>query len=292
MPDAYSRWFASSIAAAIAESATLPTDIAKVRLQVQGKSASETRAHYTGMADCILRIAREEGFRALWRGYLPALVRQVCYTSLSLVLYEPVRNLYAGLGEEGADPLFLQRLLAGGTAGAVAIAVFNPTEVLKTRAQTSSNLADAGGGALAVARQVLAKDGLRGFWAGVKPNIARTFLVNAAELGTYDQAKSLVAAVFGAGLATQVVASGAAGVCSACASTPADVVKTRLMNSAGRDDRQYSNMCSTLLTVVKEEGPFALYKGFVPIVIRKILWCTVFFVFYEHFLSLAADFAS
>ena len=28
-----------------------------------------------------------------------------------------------------------------------------------------------------------------GLWAGLRPNIARTFLVNAAELGTYDQAK-------------------------------------------------------------------------------------------------------
>lgn len=287
MPDAYSRWLASSIAAAIAESVTLPLDIAKVRLQVQGKSA-EIRKHYTGMADCIVRIAQEEGFRALWKGYLPALIRQICYTSLALVLYEPVRNMYASLGEEGADPGFLQRLLAGGTAGAIAIAVFNPTEVLKTQVQTSKDAV----GTLSVARQVFAKDGILGFWAGVKPNIARTFLVNAAELGTYDQAKSLIAAFFGAGLVTQVIASGAAGLCSACTSTPADVVKTRLMNSAGREDRKYSNMCSTFLTVVKEEGPFALYKGFVPIVTRKLIWCTVFFVFYEQFLLLAVEFAA
>ena len=32
-------------------------------------------------------------------------------------------------------------------------------------------------------KQVFAKDGIAGFWAGVQPNVARTFLVNAAELG-------------------------------------------------------------------------------------------------------------
>ena len=34
-----------------------------------------------------------------------------------------------------------------------------------------------------------AVDGIAGFWAGVGPNVMRCFLVNAAELGTYDQAK-------------------------------------------------------------------------------------------------------
>ena len=37
----------------------------------------------------------------------------------------------------------------------------------------------------------------------------------------------------------QVAASGIAGFSSACVSTPADVVKTRLMNAAGEDVKQY-----------------------------------------------------
>ena len=51
----------------------------------------------------------------------------MCYSSLALVIYEPIRNLV--VGEEGKEASFLQRLVAGGTAGAVAITVFNPTEV-------------------------------------------------------------------------------------------------------------------------------------------------------------------
>ena len=33
------------------------------------------------------------------------------------------------------------------------------------------------------------RSGIRGFWAGLQPNIVRTFLVNAAELGTFDTVK-------------------------------------------------------------------------------------------------------
>ena len=38
-----------------------------------------------------------------------------------------------------------------------------------------------------VTRHVYANAGILGFWAGVYPNVVRCFLVNAAEIGTYDQ---------------------------------------------------------------------------------------------------------
>ncbi|CAE7264636.1 PUMP2, partial [Symbiodinium sp. CCMP2456] len=107
--------------------------------------------------------------------------------------------------------------------------------VIKTQVQTHTG---SGLSMAVVARRVWGQDGIAGFWAGVRPNIARTFLVNAAELGTYDEAKSRLRPHFGDGLLSHVGASGIAGFTSACVSTPADVVKTRLMNCAG-GQKQY-----------------------------------------------------
>merc|ERR1719203_1081319 len=132
-----------------------------------------------------------------------------------------------------------------------------------------------------VISRVWAADGLAGFWAGVKPNVARTFLVNAAELGTYDEAKSQLTPYLGDGLLSHVGASGCAGFISACVSTPADVVKTRMMNSAG-GKQQYSSMPHAAYRILLDEGPLALYRGFLPILVRKLIWCTVFFVIYEQ----------
>lgn len=53
-------------------------------------------------------------------------------------------------------------------------------------------------------------------------------------------------AAFGAGFCTTVVAS------------PVDVVKTRFMNSA---TGQYNSACNCALTMLKNEGPTAFYKG-------------------------------
>jgi len=36
------------------------------------------------------------------------------------------------------------------------------------------------------------------------------------------------------------------------------------------------------VTIFTEEGPAALYKGFLPICVRKLIWCAVFFVSYEQ----------
>jgi len=142
----------------------------------------------------------------------------------------------------------------------------------------NSMLAD---GSEVVMKKVWHKDGLFGFWAGVKPNIARTFLVNAAELGTYDEAKQQLQPYLGSGLFSHVAASGCAGFVSACTSTPVDVIKTRLMNSAG-GHQQYSGMADAGCQILKQEGPLALYKGFLPICVRKLVWCGVFFVSYEQ----------
>lgn len=289
------RFLGSAAGAIAAELATLPTDVAKTRLQVL--------PHYRGMIHCLTLTYQEEGVAALWSGLVPALVRQVCYSSLAMVIYEPVRNAFAaavgsasGSSDDGEvrQPGFAERLMAGGTAGALAITVFNPTEVIKTQLQSATRPAAAMPATAAAATQQTAPStmlgvikhvyrgqGILGFWAGLRPNVARTFLVNAAELGTYDQAKQWFVQRVGDNVLAFMGASLVAGVASACISTPADVVKTRLMNQAGGAGH-YTGMIHCALTTVRQEGPLALYKGFTPIVVRKVMWCGVFFVCYEE----------
>mmetsp|Transcript_112630 Transcript_112630/g.313292 ORF Transcript_112630/g.313292 Transcript_112630/m.313292 type:complete len:295 (+) Transcript_112630:111-995(+) len=269
------RFLASAVGAAVAEAVTLPTDVAKVRLQVQNSSGGEAR--YRGIVDCVVKVGKVEGLSALWKGLVPALVRQVSYHSFTFVLYEPLKAMVSSLGPEGAPPGYLQRLVSAGLAAAVAISLFNPTEVLKTQMQATSSSSSM----KEVAARVWEKEGLRGFWAGVRPNVVRTFLVNGAEIGTYDEAKQVLLPFVGDGLAVHVGSSGVAGLASACVSTPADVVKTRFMNAAGTD-QAHRSILHTATSIVRQEGCRALYKGFVLIVIRKVLWCIVFFVIYER----------
>uniref|UniRef100_A0A7S2W7F8 Mitochondrial carrier protein n=1 Tax=Mucochytrium quahogii TaxID=96639 RepID=A0A7S2W7F8_9STRA len=285
--DAGSRLFGSLVASGVAEVVTLPIDVAKVRLQVQTSTGGSQSIEYRGMFDCLRKIQTHEGTPALWKGLYPALVRQCLYSSCSLVLYEPVRDFVVkstgGANSDGSVS-YTQRLWSGGLAGAISITIFNWTEVLKTRMQTSSeSLA-----VRAVISQVYRADGLLGFWAGIKPNVMRTFLVNAAELGTYDQAKTMLVPHLGDNLFAHLGASTVSGVCSALVSTPSDVIKTRLMNAAGQATAtKYNGVADAFVKIYRNEGFGALYKGFVPICARKVVWCSTFFVLYEQLRAVA-----
>lgn len=53
-----------------------PADVIKTRLQVVARKGQTT---YTGVSDCAVKIWREEGFRAFWKGAPGARVSDTCY---------------------------------------------------------------------------------------------------------------------------------------------------------------------------------------------------------------------
>lgn len=269
------RLYSSFIASGFAEMVTLPLDTAKVRLQVQTFPIK-----YTGTFNCIQKIAKEEGYLKCWKGATPALFRQTLYSSLSMILYEPIRNKIS----KGKASNFIDKLIAGGTAGSISIATFNWTEVLKTKMQTSKEPQKM----FNLAKNIFRKDGLKGFFTGIHPNIARTFIVNAAELGTFDQSKEFIIPYTGDNWVGYVCASGIAGFTSACVSTPVDIIKTRMMNNSGTNNK--INPLKLIKLIRNKEGLCAFYKGFGAICFRKIMWCSIFFPIYEKFCKIFGSF--
>ena len=278
---AVARFAAAAIGAGIAEMATLPIDIGKVRLQLQ-KPLKNGTMKYRNFLQAGYRIGVDEGVLSLWKGAVPALTRQISYTGFSLVFYEPIRDFIAG--STPVDELgFMWRLLAGGAAGGMSIALMNPTDVVKTQLQSSAVKLEMG----PVIRQVYRADGVAGFWAGVKPNVARCFIGNACELGFYDQAKTFIEsseAIPLAGSGAHFAAASFAGFMSALVSCPLDVVRTRLFNEAGRvaGAREHAGFLDALASIPRREGLGALYRGFAPMVTRKVTWTALFFLSYEQ----------
>ena len=297
--DALNRLLASAVGSLFAETATLPTDVIKTRLQLQRLTVKSTDVVYTGMFNAAQNIVKSEGIPGLFKGLEPALLRQVSYSSLAFVVFEPIRDSIAmcslymkrdifGMSKYGTinydeyNPGLFDRILGGGLAGSFGISIMNPTEVIKTQMQSSRNESKY---MSTVIRHVYNNDGIIGFWAGIKPNVTRCFFVNAAEIGSYDWCKhklyELNICIEGS-LISHVLSSFFAGILSASVSTPFDVVKTRLMNESGNNIKQYSGMINGLINIPQNEGITALYKGFIPIVTRKVIFCVVFFVTYEN----------
>ena len=288
------RFTGAAFGATVAELATLPIDIAKVRLQVQTPLADGS-LRYTGFLQTMMTVARREGITALWNGAKPALVRQVSYTGLSFVLYTPIRDAIAGEGVAKEDIPFLKRVLSGGLAGGISIMAVNPTDVVKTRMQTfTSTDGSKSPGMVSLTQEILKREGMRGLWRGVEPNVARCFIGNACEIGCYDQFKTMLgqSGVVPDGPLRHLTASAGAGMVSAVFSTPVDVVKTRLMaqaGGAGSDGMvRYTGVLDAFMRIPQIEGIGALYKGFLPLAARKIVWTVIYFVAFERAMAVIA----
>lgn len=77
-----------------AEFGTFPIDTTKTRLQLQGQviDAKQKEIKYRGMLHAFVRIAREDGIKALYNGVAPALLRQATYGSLKLGFYHALKR--------------------------------------------------------------------------------------------------------------------------------------------------------------------------------------------------------
>ncbi|CAH1418617.1 unnamed protein product [Lactuca virosa] len=280
--------FASSaFAACFAEICTIPLDTAKVRLQLQKKGIAGDGIgmglpKYRGMLGTVGTIAKEEGLASLWKGIVPGLHRQCLYGGLRIGLYEPIKNLYVGENFVGDVPL-TTKILAGLTTGGLAIAVANPTDLVKVRLQAEGKLA-AGvprrySGALNAYSTIIKQEGVRALWTGIGPNVARNAIINAAELASYDQVKQTILKIpgFTDNVLTHLLSGLGAGFFAVCIGSPVDVVKSRMMG-----DPSYTSTIDCFVKTLKNDGPLAFYKGFIPNFGRLGSWNVIMFLTLEQ----------
>lgn len=116
---------------------------------------------------------------------------------------------------------------------------------------------------------IVRQEGVRGLWTGVGPTVQRAAVLTATQIPSYDHTKHTLInhQIMKEGPALHVASSFTAGFVTACTTSPFDVVKTRVMNQAkdnlGRPT-VYKNALDCILKVIKHEGVFGLYKGFIP----------------------------
>jgi len=257
------------IASCSAETATIPVDVIKVRLQLQGELGAARQ--YNGVLDGAMHIFRAEGISGFYKGLAPALLRQATYGSIRFGLFEPLKDMVrtGKEGEIGGAPLPLwKKVVAGAGSGAISSAVCTPTDVIKVRM-----MADSAGtrykGIKEAYLSIAESEGIRGLYAGVSPTVQRATLVAAAELASYDEIKQRIikSGLMGDDLSTHFTASFAAGFIATIVSSPSDVIKSRVMNQpVGPDGRglTYSSTWDCLTKSIKSEGVTSLWAGFWP----------------------------
>jgi len=162
-------------------------------------------------------------------------------------------------------------ILTGATAGATESFVVVPFELVKIRLQDKAQ-AHKYNGMIDCVRKIIAQEGPLAMYQGLESTMWRHVLWNSGYFGCIFQVRALLpkATDKKSQITNDLISGAVGGTVGTMLNTPMDVVKSRIQNSprvAGGVPK-YNWAWPACGTVMKEEGFAALYKGFLPKVLR------------------------
>jgi len=269
-------FLAGGISAAISKTAVAPIERVKLLLQVQHASkqiAADQR--YKGMIDCFVRIPREQGFLAFWRGNMANVIRYFPTQALNFAFKDKFKMIFL----DGVDKkkqfwrYFAGNLASGGAAGASSLCFVYPLDFARTRLA-----ADVGKGAgnreFSGLGNCLAKiyktDGLLGLYRGFGVSVQGIIIYRAAFFGFYDTAKGMLPDPKTTPLVVSWMIAQCVTTVAGIISYPFDTVRRRMMMQSGRGkaDIMYKNTLDCWVKIYKTEGSNAFFKGAFSNIIR------------------------
>lgn len=267
----YPFWL-GGVAASIAASITHPLDLTKVRLQASGDKS---------MIKSLKKTVNTAGVRGLFDGISGTLMRQMSYSLCRFWAYDESKKLVV----KGSNPPAWQLALAGSMAGGIAGVVGNPAEIIMVRMQGDFakppekrlNYKNCFDGLYKMVRD----EGVSSMARGMGPNVVRAILMNASQLASYDWFKEQIirSGYMQDGFGLHFTASFAAGTVATTVCSPADVLKSRIMNASAPGS---TSTMQAIRTAIANEGPMFMFKGWVPAWMRLQPTTILIFVTFEQ----------
>ncbi|KAL9095435.1 MAG: hypothetical protein Q9165_002306 [Trypethelium subeluteriae] len=159
---------------------TAPFERVKVLLQIQGQKqlAPGEKPRYSGGLDVVRQLYKEGGIRSVFRGSAMTLARDGPGSAAYFATYELIKRRLTPKDENGkpGNLSLTAVMVAGGSAGvAMWIPVF-PVDTVKSRLQSAEGRPTIGG----TIRELYGRGGIRAFFPGIGPALARAVPANAA----------------------------------------------------------------------------------------------------------------
>jgi len=146
---------------------------------------------YNGFVDCAKQIAGKFGVRGVYQGLQATIIRDVPANAAYFGFYEYFRRALASPGQKLTELQAWKLLLAGGLAGMSFWITTYPLDVVKSSIQADSPLHSERKyhGYVDCASKIYAQQGIKGFFRGFTPCVARSFPANAVCFFAYEQIK-------------------------------------------------------------------------------------------------------
>ncbi|MEQ2280331.1 hypothetical protein AMECASPLE_018632, partial [Ameca splendens] len=233
-------------------------------------------------------ILEREGPRSLFRGLGPNLVGVAPSRAIYFGAYSTAKEKLNGVLEPDSTQV---HMLSAGMAGFTAITATNPIWLIKTRLQLDSrNRGERRMNAFECVRRVYQLDGFRGFYRGMSASYAGIsetvvhFVIYESIKRKLHESKVHTSmdeedetSKDASDFVGMMLAAATSKTCATSIAYPHEVIRTRLREEGSK----YRSFFQTLLTVPKEEGYRALYRGLTTHLVRQIPNTAIMMCTYE-----------
>lgn len=237
--------------------------VVKTRFQLQvGTGGTEG---YSSITDCFKKIIKNEGFGRLYRGILAPIMIEAPKRATKFAANGYYNNLLSSLG---MSPGQKKSIVCGIMAGLTEATIIVPFELVKIRMQDQRN-SQLYKSTFDAISKIFRQEGIFAFYNGLESTLWRHATWNGGYFGVIHFVRQSLptASTKQETLRNNFIAGTIGGTFGTILNTPFDVVKTRIQNQLPGSVK-YNWVIPSLGRIVREEGFSALYKGFLPKVLR------------------------
>eukprot|EP01026_Neomeris_dumetosa_P014661 TRINITY_DN1537_c0_g1_i6.p1 TRINITY_DN1537_c0_g1~~TRINITY_DN1537_c0_g1_i6.p1 ORF type:complete len:313 (-),score=32.97 TRINITY_DN1537_c0_g1_i6:405-1343(-) len=286
--DSTKMFLAGGTAGAIARTCTAPLDRIKLLFQVQQVGLSTGSAaiagsgvgtaaappqQYSNLYQAALKIFREEGFLAYWKGNGTNIIRIFPYSAAQLAANDTYKRF---LADSNGNLTVVNRLAAGACAGMTATALTHPLDTLRLRLALPNHGYNGMVGAFTT---VVRTEGVLALYKGLSPTLIGIAPYAAMNFATYDLLKKYV---YGSleqpqNAINNLLIGGLSGTFAATVCYPLDTIRRRQQMKG----QAYKGQIDAIVTIWAKEGMLGFYQGWLANTLKVVPQNSIRFVSYE-----------
>jgi len=222
--------------------------------------------------DVLVRVPKEEGISAFWRGNLANVIRYFPTQALNFAFKDTYKKIFCPYNPKTEFwKFFFGNLASGGAAGATSLMFVYPLDFARTRLAADVGKGPAERqftGLMDCIQKVKAHDGVKGLYQGFGISVLGIIAYRACYFGGYDTAKRTLLADPKTSVLWKFVVAQIVTTLSGLLSYPLDTVRRRLMMQSGQKEILYKGTVDCFGKIYKNEGPKAFFKGALSNVFR------------------------
>lgn len=265
------------VSAAISKTIAAPIELVKLRMQNMDEmiKSGKLKEKYTGIGNCFVRVATDEGFVALWKGNWTNVLRYFPTQALNFMVKDEVKK-HLGFDKKkyGYGLYFAGNIMSGGVAGGVSLCFVYSLDYARTRLSNDNKSAKHGGqkqfnGIMDVYSKTYKQDGFVGLYRGFVISFVGIFIYRGLYFGMFDSIKPLMPVKYRDNFKANFLLGYTITVVAGLASYPIDTIRRRMMMTSG-EAVKYDGSMHCAREIMKNEGTKSFFKGAGANILRGI----------------------